>query len=252
MTDYSLRYQNQILKLLLSFTILTGLYSCEKEAGIGGTGEIKGMVTVRLFDPEFKVLQASYPATGKTVYILYGDETTISDNTKTSYSGEFNFQYLREGNYKIFAYSESSLESSPSESITVEKEVTLSSNKDAIDIGELVIYKSIDVTDGDATITGRVRQVNYTKDFNFIKDTINAQEKTVYVLYEDYPEYIDRLRTLDDGTFAISNLIKGKYTIMVLSEDTNGGKEDIGVTKNPEITNFGQTVDVGDIFVAKN
>ncbi len=39
---------------------------------------------------------------------------------------------------------------------------------------------------------------------------------------------------------------------MVLSEDINGGKEDIGVTKNPEITNFGETVDVGDIFVAKN
>jgi len=241
-----------MLKLLLSLTTLIILYSCEKEAGIGGAGEIKGVVTVRLFDPEFKVLQASYPAANKSVYILYGDETTISDNTKTSYSGEFNFQYLREGNYKIFAYSESSLEDSPSESVTVEKEVTLSSNKDVIDIGDIVIYKTIDITDGDATITGRVRQVNYTKDFNFIKDTTNAQEETVYILYENYPEYIDRIRTLDDGTFAISNLIKGKYTIMVLSEDIYGGKEDVGITKNTEINNFGETVDVGDIFIAKN
>ena len=252
MADYLLRYKNQIFKLLLSLTILVSFYSCEKEAGIGGTGEIKGTITVRLFDPEFKVLQASYPAANKSVYILYGDETTISDNTKTSDSGEFSFKYLREGNYKVFAYSESSLENSPSESVTVEKEVSLSSNKDEIDIGDMVIYKSIDITDGDATITGRVRQVNYTKDFNFIKDTTNAQEKTVYILYENYPEYIDRIRTLGDGTFAISNLIKGKYTIMVLSEDIYGGKEDIEITKNTEISSFGETVDVGDIFIAKN
>lgn len=252
MAYHIIRLNIQALKIFLSLTILISFYSCEKPEGIGGSAEIKGTVTVRLFDPEFKVLQASYPASGKTVYIQYGDETTISDNTKTSDSGEFNFKYLREGDYNVFAYSESSLESSPSESVAVEKKVTLSSNKDAVDIGDIVIYKTIDITDGDGTITGRVRQVNYTKDYNFVKDTTSAQEKTVYILYEDYPEYIDRIRTLDDGTFAISNLIKGKYTVLVLSEDTNGGKDDIGITKNPEITSFGQTIDVGDIFIAKN
>ena len=252
MTDYILGLTNIVSKLLLSLIIIIGFYSCEKPEGIGGNAEIKGMVTIRLYDPDFKVLQAAYPAANENVYIIYGDESTVSDNTKTSYSGDFSFPYLREGNYSVFAYSESSLSNSPSGKVPTEKKVTLSSNKDKYDVGEIIIYETIDITDGDATITGRVRQVNYTKDFNFIKDTISAQEQTVYILYEDVPEYIDRIRTLADGTFAISNLIKGKYTVLVYSEDTNGGKEDIGIIKNPEITGFNQVIDIGDIFVAKN
>ncbi len=252
MTDYIFEFKNRVSIFLLSSIIIIGFYSCEKPEGIGGSAEIKGMVTIRLYDPEFKVLQAVYPADNEDVYITYGNETTISDDVETSYSGNFSFPYLREGDYKVFAYSKSSLNSSPSGEVVVEKKVTLTSNKDKFDVGELIIYETIDITDGDATITGKVRQVNYTKDFNFIKDTINAQEQTVYILYEDKPEYIDRIRTLDDGTFAISNLIKGKYTIMVLSEDTSGGKENIGITTDVEITGFNQVIDVGDIFVAKN
>jgi len=242
----------QIYSTITFFIVILLFTSCEKPEGLGGNGEIKGMVTVNLYDTDFKVLQATYPAVKKDVFIIYGDDNTISNSNETSNTGDFSFSYLRKGDYTIFVYSDGKLESSPSGKVTVEKDVTLNSNKDVVDVGELIIYETIDVNDGDATIKGRVRQVNYTSDFNFIRDTTNAQEAPVYIFYEDNPEYIERLRTLDDGTFALSHLIKGKYTIKVYSEDITGGKEDVMITAKAEISNFGQTVDVGDIFIAKN
>ena len=231
---------------------LSLLISCEKPEGLGGKGEIKGTVTVQMFDPQFKVFQAAYPASKKDVYIIYGDNENISNDTETSPSGEFKFSYLNKGDYKIFVYSDSKFENSPSGKKVVEKDVTLTSKSDVVDIGELTVYKTIDVTDGNATIKGRVRQVNYNKDFSYIKDTTAAQEEPVYIFYEDYPEYIDRIRTQEDGTFAISNLIKGKYTILVYSENKNGSKEDVGLKVNTEVRQLGQTIELNTIFIAKN
>lgn len=246
------------IKRIKQFVLIPGLfilflvYSCEKPAGLGGKSGIKGKVTVKSYDKQFRVLQASYPAANQNVYIIYGDSETNSDDIRTSYDGLFSFRFLSKGDYKIFVYSDDSLTGSPSGKMHVEKEITLSSNDQTYDIGELVIYKTLDVNDGDATITGRVMQVNYAKGFYYIIDTTRAQEATVYLRYEDNPEYSERIRTLNDGTFAIPNLIKGKYSIIVYSEDTNGGTEKIGVIKNTQIEKLGEEVNIGDIFIAKD
>ncbi len=238
--------------LVLGLILLTTLMSCEKPAGLGGKAEIKGKVTVKSYDKQYRVLQATYPAANQNVYIIYGDSKTNSDDVRTSYDGAFNFRFLSKGNYKIFVYSDDSLTGSPSGKIHIEKEISLSSNDQKYDIGELVIYKTLDVDDGDAVITGRVMQVNYAKGFYYVIDTTRAQEAAVYLQYEDNPEYSERIRTLDDGTFAIPNLIKGNYSIMVYSEDTGGGTEKIGIIKTTRIIEQGQTVNVGDIFIAKD
>ncbi len=237
---------------LLSTMLLFSLISCEKPAGLGGKAEIKGIVTVKSYDAQFRVFQASYPAANENVYIIYGDNETNSDDVKTSYNGLFSFPYLSKGNYKIFVYSDDSLTGSPSGKIHIEKKVNLNSNDEKHDLGELVIYKTLDIDDGNARIEGRVLQVNYSKDFYSIIDTTKAQELPVYLRYEDNPEYVERIRTLNDGTFAITNLIKGHYTLLVYSEDTNGGTENISVIRNPHIEGLEQIVNVGDIFIAKD
>ena len=242
----------QISGWLISVILLFSLISCEKPAGLGGKSEIKGIVTVKSYDAQFRVFQASYPAADEDVYIIYGDGETNSDDVKTSYNGFFSFPYLSKGNYKIFVYSDDSLTGSPSGKIHIEREVSLNSNDEKYDLGELVIYKTLDIDDGDAKIEGRVLQVNYANDFYYIIDTTNAQELPVYLRYEDNPEYIERIRTLNDGTFAITNLIKGHYTLLVYSEDTNGGTENIGIIRNPHIEALEQIVNVGDIFIAKD
>ena len=239
-------------KILVVLFFISLLYSCEKPAGLGGKGEIKGKVTVQMFDRHFNVLQSVFPADKKDVFIIYGDGETVSNDTETSPEGKFSFSYLNKGEYKIFVYSDGKAEDYPSGKMVIEKDVTLNSKDDVVDAGELIIFKTIDVTDGDATIKGQIKQINYSKDFSYIKDTTNAQEEPVYIFYEDYPEYIDRIRTLEDGTFAISNLIKGKYTILVYSENKNGSKEDVGIRVNTEVRQLGQTIELNTIFIAKN
>ena len=238
--------------LISGLSLLFLLYSCEKPAGLGGKAEIKGKVTVKSYDKQFRVLQATYPAANQNVYIIYGDSETNSDDIRTSFEGIFSFPYLSKGDYKIFVYSDDSLTGSPSGKMHVEKNINLSSNNQRYDIGELIIYKTLDVDDGDAVISGRVMQVNYVKGFHYVIDTTRAQEAAVYLRYEDNPEYTERIRTLNDGTFAIPNLIKGNYSIMVYSEDTGGGTEKIGIVKTTRITEQGQKVDLGDIYIAKD
>ena len=237
---------------LLSAILLFSLISCEKPAGLGGKAEIKGRVTVKSYDAQFRVFQASYPAADEKVYIIYGNGDTNSDDVETSYNGFFSFPYLSKGDYKIFVYSDDSLTGSPSGKIHIEKKVSLASNDEKFDLGELIIYKVLDIDDGDARIEGRVLQVNYSKDFSYIIDTTKAQELPVYLRYEDNPEYIERIRTLNDGSFAITNLIKGNYTLLVYSDDTNGGTEKIGIIRNAHIEEQEQIVNVGDIFIAKD
>lgn len=91
-----------VLTLMTSGLFLT---SCEKDAGEGGTSTIKGRVMVYDYDASFQARQDTYPAFKEDVYIIYGDDrSTYDDKFETSYDGTFEFNFLRKGKYKIFAY----------------------------------------------------------------------------------------------------------------------------------------------------
>lgn len=74
------------------------------------------------------------------VYIIYGDDDEIfDDNTKTNFDGTFKFSNLREGTYKVFAYSkDESIISEPL--IPVFEEIEVGGNDD-VDIGIITIEK---------------------------------------------------------------------------------------------------------------
>ena len=74
------------------------------------------------------------------VYIIYGDEDDIyDDNMKTNYDGTFKFSNLRQGTYKIFAYSKD--ESNTLQPLTpVITGIEVGKN-DQADIGTITIVK---------------------------------------------------------------------------------------------------------------
>lgn len=76
------------------------------------------------------------------VYIIYGDEDDIyDDNIKTSYDGTFKFTNLRQGTYKIFAYSED--ESLQEPLIPVVESIEIGKNDEG-DVGTITIEKRND------------------------------------------------------------------------------------------------------------
>jgi len=125
-----------------TFTILlfsTLFFSCKKEAGVGGTGTIKGKILVN--DYNGNVFSGNtFDGADYDVFIIYGGENSFyDDKISTSYDGSFEFRYLRKGDYKIFVYSQDVDGSTDSGVETVFSSATLSSNNETVDLGTIEI-----------------------------------------------------------------------------------------------------------------
>ena len=77
--------------------------SCSE--GPGGSASIEGLVLVQEFDL-YGNLFREYPAADARVYLVFGDEQVIGDETRAHYSGRYAFPFLRKGVYTVYAYSD--------------------------------------------------------------------------------------------------------------------------------------------------
>ncbi len=97
------------MQLKIQFTLLAFILlffgSCTKEAGEGGSSTLKG----RIYGYDINtsgIVTDSAAVQDARVYISYGDNTTVDDDTRSSYTGEYAFRGLRKGTYTIFVYSQ--------------------------------------------------------------------------------------------------------------------------------------------------
>ena len=95
-----------IVFLFASLAVI--ITSCKKGPGEGGQTAITGKVWAEEWDDltytqHYDTLDRW--AMDEDVYIIYGDDVTYSDRTKTSPTGVFEFKYLRAGDYTIYVYS---------------------------------------------------------------------------------------------------------------------------------------------------
>ncbi|MFZ9943830.1 MAG: hypothetical protein ACO3O0_09490 [Bacteroidia bacterium] len=119
--------------VLVFFALATMCLSCAKGPGEGGTNSIVGYV-------EVDDLGLIYPAADEDVYIIYGDDITYGERIKASYDGRFEFNYLREGSYTIYVYSDA-LPPEPSGTVAVKKTIEISGRKQTVDAGTFLIKK---------------------------------------------------------------------------------------------------------------
>jgi hypothetical protein len=92
-----------IVFLFCAFSLL--LSSCAKEAGEGGSSSIKG----RIYGYDINtsgIVTDSAVVQDARVFISYGDNTTVDDDTWSSFTGEYVFRGLQIGKYTIFTYSQ--------------------------------------------------------------------------------------------------------------------------------------------------
>lgn len=126
-------------KIILFIAIIVTISSCKKEPGEGGRATITGKVRVKDYNSEFTILMDEYYAQGQNVYIIYGDGNTVSENTKTSYDGTYEFPYLRKGKYKIFVVSKDSTSANLTGDVSIVKEVEITTKKQTVIVPEITI-----------------------------------------------------------------------------------------------------------------
>lgn len=131
------------IKTILSiFVVAIFLMACNKE-GEGGAATIEGKIMVQLINENTLDSLTTYEAQDERVYIIYGDGTTYDDDVRTTYNGNFSFDYLYTGDYTIYAYSECllHLEDCPSKSETMIEVVNISSSRETVTVPTITIKK---------------------------------------------------------------------------------------------------------------
>ncbi len=138
------------IAIFLLFGIL--FYACKKEEGEGGTSVIEGRVykiytfqnsQTGLMDTLYYQLDA-----GKDVYIIYSnDELAIYDDKfETDYNGRYRFEFLRNGDYTLYTYADSTVEISSTFDIKYEypifKHIKISAKNSENLVDDFVIEKN--------------------------------------------------------------------------------------------------------------
>jgi hypothetical protein len=136
------RIKGSVILLFTLFFITVLFSACKKEPGEGGSSKIIGKVYTRDYDPYFTFLEAEYWASDEDVYIIFGDGATGDFRVRTGPGGDFEFPYLRKGNYQIYVYSDDSTMTSQSGKVAVFKNVEITKNKQTVDVGTIVILKN--------------------------------------------------------------------------------------------------------------
>jgi hypothetical protein len=237
--------------VLITVTVLTGfLFSCSQQEGIGGNSNIKGKIMVNYYNDDFSLLLSDEPVPSKdeNVFLIFGKDSTIGEKTTTSYTGNFEFNYLWPGNYKLYYYTKDTTGISP-DKIEKVKEITLEKNETLI-MDSLIISKSLNWDEGTSSIKGTIWVKNYKNTSTYpdlkVKDITPVQDQDIYIQYGKHPFYDKRIATSSDGTFLFQNLIKGKYKIFYYSEDITGGTAMIVKGKTIEIKEDNQYVEIKD------
>ncbi|MFN5325275.1 MAG: hypothetical protein ACK5C5_10180 [Bacteroidota bacterium] len=110
--------------------------SCEKGPGEGGNSTIRGYV--RMVDLSNQQDTLEYDAFDQDVYLIYGDDVSFSERTKTSFNGMFEFKYLRKGSYTVYVYSEDEFSTSGTRPV-IEK-LEINNRKQVVNTDTLFIY----------------------------------------------------------------------------------------------------------------
>ena len=227
------------------------LYTHESLDFDDGTGKIAGSLNeINYYEnsiwPNLSVLDTSF-ANDKEIYLRHTSEDFYRDRKRSSHKGYFMFEGVLPGNYTIYYYSDN-YNSSGTDTV-FELDIILGENESK-QLGALYSYNAVDHNDGIGSIKGRIREINYFENSQWphliVEDTINAQEKEVYLKIKNEAFYKERIRTSYDGTFQFERLIPGDYEIFTYSENLEGASENEVVIIDVSVKN--DTTNIGDIF----
>ncbi len=124
--------------LLLAIGGMLGVASCAKDPGTGGLATISGRVYAYDYNTYNELVDSGYLA-DENVYISYGNHTTVDDDVKTNYNGEFKFEWLQKGDYSLWVYSK--CDTCTLGQDYVMQKVTITKRKENVTLPDFVIKK---------------------------------------------------------------------------------------------------------------
>lgn len=205
---------NRTIRLILTLAVVVLLLpACNKGEGKGGTGTVQGYVRlVHHPDDDFELNADTMVAAKTDVFLVYGDETYYGDDVETGPDGLYQFEYLRPGQYTVFAYSTLPTGEKVAESQTVE-----------LARGAVATAPTLYIHDGKAygtsIVKGRVHASYYHN--GSWQGEGWAYEHRVYIRRAGEELHFDDTRVGADGYFAFQKLLPGTYEIFTVSEDIN-------------------------------
>jgi len=110
--------------------------SCKKVAGDGGLASIQGKVYAIDYDKTGLIKSEGYLG-DERVCLSYGNNTTVDAETRTSYTGEYKFDFLQKGDYTVFVYSP--CDTCPLLQRSVLQKATIVERKEVITLDDLLI-----------------------------------------------------------------------------------------------------------------
>lgn len=206
-----------MLKTFKSFLILAVtallLSACNKGPGEGGTGTVQGFVKlVHHPDDDYTLTPDTMVAAKTDVFIVYGDEAYFGNDAETNANGMYRFEYLRPGNYTVFAYSTLPSGEKVAVSETVELQRGTIANVPTLYIHDGKAY-------GTSVVKGRVHAAYYHN--GSYRGEGWACEHRVYIRRVGDEIPFDDTRVGPDGYFAFQKLQPGEYEVYTVTQDFN-------------------------------
>jgi len=213
------------------------LSSCNQGEGLGGSSSIEGYVRNIVYqDDSFVFKTDTFPAAGKKVYLRFGDDEQPGKDVDAGTNGYFRFDYLREGNYTVYALSETA----SGEKIPVYQQVRVNSKKVKTD----TIYIRNGKAYGTAMIRGYVTAYYFHKgDFLETAPATNVRAFIRNAEDVDPKVYFDDVRVAN-GYFIFQKLKPGEYVVAVASESID---EIVDVQEESEIIKITDTEKIYDV-----
>lgn len=91
-----------------------------------GKYAIRGKLSVDDYDNSYTFIEGTYYGMDEDVYLIKEGDSSYTDRVRTNYNGMYEFKGLRDGKYKVYAYSEESKLLILSGMYAVEKDVVIS------------------------------------------------------------------------------------------------------------------------------
>jgi hypothetical protein len=134
---------NLLTRFVPIITVFLVLFSaCNKGSGPGGRASIKGKIFAKNLTSNLSVINDSGFVGDHQVYLSYGDNLSVSEKVETSYTGDFEFLYLRPGKYTLYTYSKQIYGIGLLDSAVVSS-LEIKDKSEAMDLGVIRIYTDI-------------------------------------------------------------------------------------------------------------
>lgn len=208
---YAMKIYYCFLLLVLSLSLFS---SCEKEEGFGGSSALEGYVyKIEHSNDNFSFKADTFPALDQRVYLQYPSDL---EDIRTDSAGRYRVNFLRSGDYAVYAHSELQDDSDNLQAEVVNVHVS----------GKLTVADTIFIHTGKANGTAMIRgkvMVSYYNKGDLVsingESIFPAVETRVFIKYLGDQTYFDDVRVGDQGVFIFQEVKPGRdYEIYASTE----------------------------------